>query len=105
MAPRNGPPSTPTEIIPTPAIALIVIAPPLGNCSVTTPRVVGQKNVFPTPYIVPAAKIASGAAPALAIQKSPVAAMAAQAASNPSGDMRWAIGPAKKRSTAMIADV
>lgn len=48
-APMAGLPSVPTEIMPTPAMALSINAPPRGYCSLTTPRVVGQKNVLPKP--------------------------------------------------------
>ena len=42
MAPINGVPSTPTAIIPMPAIALSVRAPPFGHCSDVMPNMVGQ---------------------------------------------------------------
>jgi hypothetical protein len=43
--------------------------------------------------------------PALPSHNSPPAAMAEQAASSPSGEMRCTIGPAKNRSTNMMAAV
>ena len=44
-----GVPSSPAESVPMPPMAPKVMAPPLGNRSETTPSIVGQKNVLPTP--------------------------------------------------------
>src|SRR5262245_49852649 len=99
----NGAPSTPTANMPTPPVAFSVSAPPFGNCSETTPNIVGQKKVFPTPYNVAAAKIISPADFERHI--SPAAANAEQTASSPSGDNLCTRSAAKNRNTSMMADV
>src|SRR5262245_52094341 len=95
----------PTEIIPTPAIALSISAPPFGYCSETTPRVVGQKKVLPKPYNVAARNNIPTAAPALDSHNRPAQATAAHRANRPSGEILCTIGPAKNRRMNMIKEV
>ena len=95
----------PTVSIPIPAIAFSVRAPPFGHCSETTPSMVGQKNVFPTPYNVAKIKIAVMPAAEDNINR-PTIANAADAMSNPIGVRALTIGPAKKNlRIIMIAEV
>ncbi len=64
---------------------------------------VGQKNVLPNPYSVAAARII----PPVAFERNmrPHAAIRALAHRRPSGESLCTIGPAKNRSTSMMADV
>src|ERR1700744_150685 len=96
----------PTVNMPMPPTAFKVSAPPRGHCSVVKPRMVGQKNVMPTPKRVAAAKMVS--APAWAVwdkAKIPKAAKVEQPKRSPGGENLWMMGPAQNRKTSIMAEV
>src|SRR5437764_11309455 len=96
-------PSNPPEKAPAAPMAPRVSAPPLGNRSDTTPSIVGQKNVLPTPYTV-AARNTARPAVELPSQNKPTMASVAQENRRPSGEILWTMGPAKNRSTNMMLE-
>ncbi len=89
------------ESIPVPPIMFMSSDPPRGNCSLVTPSMVGQKNVFPTPKTVAAANAIATDVPGwrLPSQYKPAALRIAQPSSMAGGEMACAIGPAKERKT------
>src|SRR5437867_12073468 len=73
-------------------------APPLGKRSAVTPNIVGQKYAIPIPNTVAATKAMKGVFTKLS-QYKPRAENKAEPVNIPTGENRWAKGPAKNRIT------
>ena len=71
---------------------------PQGKRSDTTPSIVGQKNVLPTPHTVAEIQPDGG----ISSQSKPSMANTAQENKEPNGEILWTIGPAKRSANMML---